>query len=366
MLIEFNALVVLLAIVISQSLLAIGLLVSSRKNRLSNRILAILIMVIALWLSDDFMRIAKIYRQIPNLYFLPIFYSLSFGPLIYFYVKSLVNHNFEFKTFHLLHFIPVIIQASLYIFLTFCSYDMKQWYWENVHRQYTYRIEFDGTWISMTTYLILSFRLLQNYQAWILNNFSELSKIKLNWLKIILVIMLVLCIQWFVEIILRDLFGIYFEYDFSVEILGVIALVLGISGIKQSNLSEVRFENTSISDIETKMTFTIDRTIMEKIEKGMTENRLYLNPTLNLVQFANALKLPPKVVSRHINSGYEKSFNDFVNGYRIEEVKQRLKSADLQRLTIFGIALDSGFNSKSTFNRIFKEFVGMAPSDYIK
>ncbi len=365
--IEFNALVVLLAIVISQSFFAGGLLLSANKNKLSNRLLAILIIAIALWLADDFMRVSMIYRQIPNLYFLPIFYSLSFGPLIYFYVKSLVNHNFKLKIIHLLHFLPVLLQVSLYVFLTFSSYDTKQWYWENIHRPYTYRLEFDGTWISMSTYLVLSFRLLQDYQAWILNNFSELSKIRLNWLKMIIAIMIVLCIQWLIEIILRDVFEIYFEYNYSIELLGLIALVLGIAGIKQANLSGINFESEEkLTEADSKTPFVLDENILAKIENAMLDQQLYLNPTLTLVQFSSALKLPSKVVSRHINTGYQKSFNDFVNSYRIEEVKRRLKSTDLQRLTIMGIAFDSGFNSKSSFNRIFKEFTGMAPSEYIK
>ncbi|MGF1925989.1 MAG: helix-turn-helix domain-containing protein [Bacteroidia bacterium] len=360
--INFNLLIALIAIVISQSFFAAGLLFASNKNKQSNRLLSILIIAIALWLTDDFLRISGIYRQFPNLYFLPLFYSLGFGPLIYFYVKSMVNRTFRFKANHLFHFIPVLLQSTLYVFLTFCDYSTKHWYWENIHQPYVYRIEFDGTWISMIVYLTISFKNLQEYQAWILNNFSETSKIKLNWLKMMIGALIVLCIQWLVEIILRDFFNLYFEYNYSIQILGIIALLLGIAGIRQANLSNVSFEK------EEKLSthFVLEANVIEKITEAMTSLQLYLDPTLTLVQFSGALKIPPKVVSKHINSGFEKSFNDFVNGYRVEEVKKRLKSADLQRLTIMGIALESGFNSKSTFNRIFKELTGMAPTDYIK
>lgn len=108
-----------------------------------------------------------------------------------------------------------------------------------------------------------------------------------------------------------------------------------------------------------------DLAVLRLIENSMVAEKLYLNPTLTLIQMATALKLTPKVISRHINTGFNKSFNDYVNGYRIEEVKRRLKSSDLEKLTILGIAYDSGFNSKTTFNRIFKEFTGMAPSEFI-
>ncbi|ASU33355.1 AraC family transcriptional regulator [Mucilaginibacter xinganensis] len=312
------------------------------------------------------MRIARIYRQRPNLYFLPIFYSFSFGPLIWFYVRSLISQEFRFRRVDLLHFIPVAVQASLYLFLTCCSYPVKSWYWENVHRQYTYRIEFDGTWISMTVYLLLSFRLLRNYQAWVANNFSELSRIRLNWLKAILGVLLLLCLQWFVEIILRDYYGIYFNYDYSVEILGVVALVLGVAGWRQSNLSAVNYQREQPGGIgQLKTTYSADPVILQQISAAMESDRLYLNPTLTLDELADALKLNSKVVSRHINVGFEKSFNDYVNTYRVEEVKRRLKSGDLAKLTIMGLAMESGFNSKTTFNRIFKTFTGKAPSDFI-
>ena len=65
-----------------------------------------------------------------------------------------------------------------------------------------------------------------------------------------------------------------------------------------------------------------------------------------------------------MNNGFGQSFNDLVNSYRVAEVKRRLRTPDAQRLTLLGIALDSGFNSKTTFNRIFKQFTGYAPRDW--
>jgi AraC-like DNA-binding protein len=359
--ITFNWLVVLMGVVIAQSLFAAGLLFFSRQNMISNRLLSVLIIVIALWLSDDFMRLAGIYQQRPNLYFLPIFYSFSFGPFIWFYVRSLIRHPFRLTRIDLLHFIPVTLQTALYLFLCFSPYSFKYWYWEHVHRAYTYRVEFDGTWVSLMVYLLLSFRQLRHYQVWVVNHFSEVSRIRLNWLKVLLAILIVLCVQWFIEILLRDFGGLYFNYDYSVEILGVAVLVLGIAGIRQASLSDVHFE----AEEPAKAVFLPDPLVLKAISDGMEKQQLYLNPTLTLVQLASVLKLNPKIVSRHINTGFQKSFNDYVNAYRIDEVKRRLKSSDLEKLTILGIAYDSGFNSKTTFNRIFREFTGMAPSDFI-
>lgn len=360
--ITLNFTVLLLGIIISSSFFATGLLWFSPQNKQSNRFLALLILTIALWLIDHFLRIADIYGQNANLYFLPIFYSFAFGPLIYFYVKSLVDQSFTFHRKDYFHFIPVLIQTGLYFFLTTKEYNFKNWYWGNVHQLITYKIEFDGTFISMLIYLILSTRLLKNYQMYVVNNFSETSKIRLNWLKIILIILIILCLQWLMEIILRDFFNLYFDYNYSVQILGIMALLLAVGGIRQANLAEVNFKE----EVTQKVYVQVDNQILERIKSGMDNQKLYLNPTLTLSEFAKELKLNPKMVSQQINTGLSKSFNDFVNEYRVEEVKLRLNSLDLERLTILGIAYESGFNSKTTFNRIFKDFTGVAPREFVK
>lgn len=349
-------------VVISQSLFVAVLLLRSPNNKRSGRLLSLLILSICLWLTDHFMRISGIYRQDPNLYFLPIFYSFAFGPLIWFYLKSLVNTQYRFSRKDLLHFLPVIIQFSLYIVLCFLPYNTKHWYWENVHQPYTYRIEFDGTWLSLSVYLLLSIRLLTNYQQWAANNYSELSKISLNWLKVILAVLLVLCVQWLVEVVLRDVYSIYFNYDYSVEILGVVLMILGIAGWKQSALSVTYMPigETLTNPSE----YQVDKQVLKNIVSAMEVQRLFLNPTLSLQDLANELGLNGKTISRHINAGLKMSFNEFVNSYRVEEVKRRLSEGDLSKLTMVAIANESGFNSKTTFNRIFREFTGSSPKDY--
>ncbi|MGY3211879.1 helix-turn-helix domain-containing protein [Mucilaginibacter sp. HD30] len=355
-----NWITVLLALIISQSLLASGLLFFARDNRRSNRILALLIFLLVLWLCDDLMRIGRIYRQQPNLYFLPIFYSFAFAPLIWFYVQSLTQEIFRFRWLHLLHFLPVMCQALLYWSLTFTSYQTKAWYWEHIHQPYTYRLEFDGTWLSLLIYGYLSLRLVRHYQMWVSNNFSAVANIRLNWLMIILAALLLLCLQWLAEIVMRDGFNYYFNYDFTVQFLGVLLLILAIGGLRQSSLKGIQY----VEPVAEKEVFTPEPAILQKITAAMESDQLYLNPALTLTELAAHLKINSRLVSRHINSCFELSFNDYVNSYRVEAVKARIDAGDLQKFTLLAIATDCGFNSKTSFNRTFKEMTGMPPSDY--
>ena len=361
--IAFNIYVVLTLMVIAQGLFAALILSTSKVNKVANRFLSLLLLGFSLWLIDSFYKVAEVYQQDPEFYFQPIFYSFAFGPLIFFYVKSITNSSFQFSKKDWIHFVPVLLQAGLYWFLTFQSYPYKLWFWETIHFPITYGLEFNLTLISMTIYLGFSIRLLMNYQKWLEDQFSEFSKIHLNWLKIVLMIMLVLCVFWSVDLISRYLFDIYLVYNFSEISLGFVVLLLAYGGIRQSNILQVNFENkvakTNLGLDE------MDIVLIEKIKTRMLIEKDYLNPTLSLKEFSQNLNTPSRTISKHINQGLEISFVDFVNQYRVEEVKVKIDSGQLEQFTLLSLALESGFNSKSSFNRIFKKLTHMSPSEYV-
>jgi AraC-like DNA-binding protein len=105
--------------------------------------------------------------------------------------------------------------------------------------------------------------------------------------------------------------------------------------------------------------------VQERIRRALEDEQLYLNATLTLAELSAHTGLAPRLISFTVNNGFGQSFNDLVNGYRVEAVKRRLANpADVARLTLLGIAFECGFNSKTTFNRIFKQFTGVAPSEF--
>lgn len=364
--IRFTFEVVLAMAIISVGFFSAGLLWFTPRNQQANRFLAGLMTAISCWQIDGFFRVSGLYGQNANLYFLPIFYSFAFGPLIYFYVRSLTNIEFRFKRKHLWHFLPVIIQAGLYLFLSVRSYEFRNWFWANVHFPVTYSVEFDGTLISLLVYLFFSLRLLQRYGRYVQENFSETSQLTLRWLRALLSILAVVCVQWAVEIVLRDVYHSFYQYDHSYWLLGLLLIVLGAAGLQQGNLSTVQFreEPTDTTAAPVKVTADINAAYVERVRRAMDTDKCYLNPTLTLLELAQHVGLNPKVVSQVINTGIGKSFNDFVNEYRVDEVRKRLRTDDLNRYTLLGIAFESGFNSKTTFNRIFKQHTGQSPSEF--
>lgn len=98
----------------------------------------------------------------------------------------------------------------------------------------------------------------------------------------------------------------------------------------------------------------------------MESERPYLNPELNLADLAEMASMSRAQLSEAINAGFGKNFNDFVNQYRIDAFKTMLSQNRQSQLSLLGIAFECGFNSKATFNRVFKKMTDLSPSDYLK
>ena len=269
----FNINVVFVGAVIVLGLFAATCLFFRKQNQLPNRLMAFFLLSLSLWMVDVFMRVSGIYQQAPEYYFMPIYYSFAFGPLLYLYVRSITNSDFKLSRIHLLHFIPVILQAGLYLFLVTQDYAYKNWYWLEVHSPFTYRVEFDGSFISLAIYSILSIRLLGQYQSWLDASYSEHSKSQLRWLQVILVLMVVLTIQWFVEVILRDFYANFYMYNYSSFILALLTLVLAYRAFHQADQDDIKY-NTNTPTIPEESSTDFKPEVLEQIEQRMSQSRI--------------------------------------------------------------------------------------------
>ena len=96
----------------------------------------------------------------------------------------------------------------------------------------------------------------------------------------------------------------------------------------------------------------------------MELKKTYLNPLLKVEDVAALMSISDKALSSFLNQHMEISFNDFVNQYRVQEVKYRLADPAHRNFTIAAIAFNCGFNSLPTFQRVFKQIAGITPSKY--
>jgi AraC-like DNA-binding protein len=101
----------------------------------------------------------------------------------------------------------------------------------------------------------------------------------------------------------------------------------------------------------------------DKLLALMTAEQPWLEPELTLADLAQLLQLHPAQLSKIINLGCGQNFSDFVNSYRVEEAQRKLADPRFAHYSLVGVALESGFNSKSTFNRVFKKMTGQVPGE---
>ncbi len=311
----------LVGAVIAQGLFASALLLFQVQNKVANRFLSLLVLTFSLWLCDSFFRVAGIYDQDPQFYFLPIYFSLAFGPLTYFYTRAITEKDFSFQSRQAWHFIPVLVQFLFYLFLRFQEYTYRRWFWFEVHRPYTYDLEFALSLLSLLIYLWFSMLLVRRYQRWITDRYSEISRISLHWMILFMAVLGLLTLLWLADALLREILAYYPDQPFSAIAMGVGILILAAGGLLQADVKKQGLER---SEPESPDRFQVDDEILDKIMDEMTSREHFLDDELSLVTFSRALGLPPRQVSIHLNQGLNTSFIDFVNRFRVEKVKEHL------------------------------------------
>ncbi|WP_397444673.1 helix-turn-helix domain-containing protein [Polaribacter sp. R77954] len=221
-------------------------------------------------------------------------------------------------------------------------------------------------------YLILSLQQYKQYKKEIFNTVSYADAIVFKWIQNFLIAFLALLILRILFFIFNEQwaeFGSHFWYFLCFS--GVF-FYISVNGYTHSITRDSLFVQKSIQPIilQSNKTKSVQKVDVDKwankIEKLITEDKIYKNPQLTLSDVAKALETNTKTVSNSINSGFEMNFNDFINHYRIEAVKEKLKNGEHKTSTLLGIALDCGFNSKATFNRAFKKSTTLSPKDFLK
>ena len=338
------------------------LFTDKRSYKLSKTILAIWLFIFAVILSCNFLVSYKIWQYFVNFH-KPIFIisQLSFllGPLFYFYILSLLNEKFIFKTRHLIHLLPLIIITS-YIIITFVSLP-RFVIWGTF-------LDFfcDGTFlIQNLIYLFITLKILKPNGLSVKTFFSYIDNIQMIWIRILVGGYVVIWIAKFqsfiVWIFYRD--GSWCSYTATTYFMAsfiffntILFLALKKPGCFLRNK---KYENSFLSDADKEY-------YKEMLTKYMKTAKPYLNMSINLTALANELSIPARYLSQVINESFSKNFYDFVNLYRIEECKRLFNDPHFEKKNILEIAFESGFNTKATFNSAFKKFTGLTPKEYRK
>ncbi len=351
------------------------LLYFSSKERPSGKLLAWLLLILAtaclkIYLNNIGFSATGIGSLIDA--FVPFMIIMPVGPLIYFYLKTELFPNFKINRKDRIHFYPVIIDlfphVSAVIFLLVLILG-----WANPQKNNfgvlfdTYNVYSDiPRWISLSVYLLFSFRLL-NTRVNKMKFENDVLPSSLQWMKEFLWVFLAFDFLWLVYLVPYSI-PTYTDFiltsvDWYPIYLPIVAIIywLGIRGflIGRKEMSLVRKSAVSRFPEE-----AIEK-IMQGLHRTMTEDKVYLDAELNLAKLARHLGTSPKIISAVLNQKLGKSFNEYVNQFRVKEIKERLVRAENKKYTITALAYECGFNSQPTFQRAFKSVVGLTPSEFL-
>lgn len=367
----YNPRSIILFICILQGLIFAALLVRRgfQKKSRADFWLAILLFVLCGSLMTSFIGFANVYDLNPWLTYFPFTIAYSYGVCVYFYVLSLTNSKRRFERRDVLFFIPSIIYLIFRATLFAQNLEFKNWFDDEIYVPVTGPIVFVTEFVWNLFLLYLSLKHYRKYRAWLNENFSDTEKIKFDWLRSFLyiftfVIVLGAAFDFTNSFIFHLSYIRYFYFDL---ILALVTYYLAIAGYVRSQTIELNFAPKTPETETRAKTLLTDRELEKlktRLQSLMEIEKPYLNPQLTLTDLAKKLGINTAVLSYVINTGFDKNFNDFVNEFRITEVKNKLRNGEAENSTLLGVAFDCGFNSKATFNRAFKKFTGTSPKEF--
>jgi len=222
---------------------------------------------------------------------------------------------------------------------------------------------------SILIYCYRSLGMIRKYHSWVKANYSNDDKYNLRWLYRLTFIFGLL---WFMLVPYTLIDFLFFDFDLGIKDYYPIYILLSLITLWISIEAFLKPELVFLEKVKIKETKTDNPKSNELLKKAdwlrleMERNLFYLDSELSLTSLAKALEIHPNNLSKIINDGVGSSFSDFVNEYRVKAVTEKLKDPKYDHITLLGISFDCGFNSKTTFNRVFKNITGQTPFNYKK
>jgi predicted permease len=344
---------------------ALQLWFTKKVSRSANRFLALALITIVLWIVRMVGIDMELGTHFPHWSWLPLQFSLALGPLIFFYVLKTTRPEYKLRRKDLLHFSPLLLQQGVLaleirggIRIGGATYDRLIFHQLNPLLQLL-------TFISVATYLYWSFRLIERfYDLLKFNDVSDRYRYELRWLHRLLMGFGLIWLLW-IPYTAADYF--YYHHQLGIHAYYPLYLLLTIMMIRIAAQALFRPEAGMATQGPPVFKPTPPAELKQKgvwLKKAMQANLYYQDMELSLTSLAERLGLNPHELSRIVNTVLKKSFNEFINEYRVADVIRRMQDPANDHITLLGLAYGSGFNSKTSFNRIFKQMTGKNPVDY--
>ena len=397
----------------AQGVLLAGVLAAHRSNRTANRLLAVLVAAFTVYLIAAVYYSTGLIRVHPHVFGISYPLPWVFGPLVYLYAVAASDRNWRFRTRDWLHFVPVIVVEIVLVPTYLMSGPEKLEFYDRLQAGNVpaiIRLLDPTKFVSGLAYSLATVAFLRRHRRRIENSYSNTERVNLLWLLWLsgaaLAIWLIALMGKGAGIVPDALLN---RADDLVS-LGIALVVYGIGymGLRQPEIfrydgpqppetGSARQESSSPAEppvaIATRPALVeaddsreardgqleryerYERSGLGQAEASALKTALltlmmkehpYRDPDLTLPNLAERLDTTPHKLSEVLNTELGQTFYDFINKYRVDDVRRRLAESRSKNLNVLTVAMDAGFASKSTFNQVFKKQTGQTPSTYRK
>ncbi|WP_020570537.1 helix-turn-helix transcriptional regulator [Neolewinella persica] len=336
-----------------------------RSNATASRLLAALLFFFAYQLVIEILRLFGLgYYDV--WYHLTQEFNWIYGPLIYLFVKAWLEPDFRLSRQDWIHFLPVGLELLCNNFVR-----SQNFYWDGTRDSLSW-LGYWGyvVWMNYPFKYIVASLLLVFYTrraALLVRAFPATKKVAwlarvlraFSWYFAIIIGIVLIDFALFFDASFRTFYYFFTRFYYYPLFIGIAALTYWLG--MESYLKKAHQPQPDKTASSPEQLAGLE-TLASRIRQLMTEAKVYQDPNLSLHSLAAQLNVKPYLISQCLKEIMKTRFNDYVNRFRIEALKRRLRDPGKAHYTLLSLAFESGFNSKASFQRAVKKFEGISPS----
>lgn len=354
----------------AQAVFLFFILWKKKENRFANKFLAVTMLVFTLDLLGGVAFLTGYIVNIPWILALNNSFPYLYGPLIYLYVIFLIHKKESLRQVNFLHFIPFLLVHFYGLFFFYFESAEYQLSLLDFNTEPVWHIKLIGILIPFhgITYIFFTVLEVIKYNKRIKNSFSTIDKIDLSWLLYLVFGTVVIWLIVVFSYMLDFIYGQQLQANMLIYI--ALSIFLYTFAIKSYKQSEIEISLNEKEEGKTYRKSGLDEEkadeLLERILNFMKTEKPFLDEKLNLSQLSQKVGISSHNISEVINTKLKQNFYDFINSYRVEEVKKLIEQDKNSTFNILAHGFEAGFSSKSAFYTSFKKFTNQTPAEFRK